>query len=350
MQNGIGRRRSIASSTGRELPLPAERGPAKLMIHRIVFLDRGTIDEAVALGRPRFAHEWVEFVRTRPEEVRDRLRGATIAITNKVALRRSLLEALPDLRLIVVAATGTDVIDLECCAERGIVVSNVRGYATVSVAEHTFALILALRRALIGYRQDVANGAWGAAGQFCFFSHALHELRGARLGIAGAGAIGQQVGALGRAFSMDVVFAGRKGDRVPRAERVPWEVVLETSDVLSLHMPLNAETRGLIGADELRRMRPGALLVNTSRGGLVEESALANALRAGEIAGAAIDAVSVEPPPPGHVYYDLLDLPNFLLTPHVAWASREAMRRLGEEVLENLESFERGAPRNRVMP
>lgn len=316
----------------------------------VVFLDRETIAPDIALRRPSFPHRWVEYPRTSPDEAVARLAEAEIAILNKVPLREAELARLPHLRLIAVAATGTDCVDTAACAERGIAVSNIRGYAVHTVPEHTFALILALRRSLVGYRRDVADGAWQRAGQFSFFSHPVRELHGSRLGIFGEGALGQSVAALGRAFGMEVVFASHKGKGDMGPEFTPFEEVVETSDVLTMHCPLLPETRNLIGAAEFARMKPQAILVNTARGGLVDEDALVAALRSGRIAGAGFDVTTEEPPPPDHPFMALLDLPNFILTPHTAWAGHDAMQALADQLIDNVEGFVAGTPRNLVTP
>ncbi|MBL8834801.1 MAG: D-2-hydroxyacid dehydrogenase [Alphaproteobacteria bacterium] len=314
---------------------------------KIVCLERATLAPEITIRRPSFAHDWTDHDRTRPDQVAERLAGAAIAVVNKVRVSEDALAKLPDLKLIAVAATGTDNVDLAACARRGIVVSNIRGYAVNTVPEHTFALILALRRGVVGYRADVARGEWQKAQQFCFFAHPISDLRGSRLGIIGGGAIGQAVAALGRAFGMDVVFSTQKGGP-DRPHYVSFEQVIETADVITLHCPLTASTRGMIGRDVLRRMKRTAIIVNTARGPLIDDAALTEALRGGWIGGAAIDVTMPEPPPPDHPMMKLLDLPNFILTPHVAWASRQAMQTLADQLIDNIEAFVAGAPRNVV--
>lgn len=311
----------------------------------IVFLDRNTLRADVR--RPAFEHRWVEYGQTRADEVVERLAEATIAITNKVPLRREALARLPQLRMIAVAATGVDIIDLEAARERGLVVSNVRGYAQWVVPEHVFALLLALRRNLLAYREDVRRGAWAASDIFCLLDHPIRDLRGSTLGVVGHGSIGRGVERLGRAFGMRVLVGEHKGAEKVREGHTAFDELLRESDVLSLHAPLSAETRNLIGADELRMMKRTALLINCARGGLVDEAALAAALREGLIAGAGVDVLSREPPREGN---PLLapDLPNLILTPHVAWASREAMQALADQLIDNVEAFARGEPRNTV--
>lgn len=315
------------------------------MTHRIVFLDRDSLQ--ARLRRPAFQHDWVDHAATAPDEVAERLAGATVAVVNKVRLREEALLRLPQLRMIAVAATGYDCVDVPACRARGIAVANIRNYAVRTVPEHVFALVLALRRNLVAYREDVLAGRWQQASQFCLLDHPIHDLHGAVLGIVGEGAIGQAVAALGRAFGMQVLFADHAPPRVEGVSFTPFQEVLERADVLSLHCPLTEATRNLVGAAQLARMKPGSLLVNTSRGGLVDEAALAKALCEGPIAGAGFDVLISEPPREGNVLLDL-HLPNFILTPHVAWASREAQQALADQLVDNIEAWAAGAPRNLV--
>jgi len=311
--------------------------------HKIVFLDRETLAPEVTLRRPGFAHTWEEHERTAPDQVVERTHDATIVIDNKVPLRADVLEQLPKLQMIAVTATGTDCIDTDWCAAHGIPVANVTGYATATVPEHTFALILALRRDLIGYHEAVADGRWQACGQFCFFTQPIQELRGSRLGIFGEGSIGQSVAEIGKGFGMEPVFAAHKGVEGLGPLYTPFDEVIETADVLTLHCPLLPQTRNMIAMPELKRMKPGAILINASRGGLVNEADLATALRQGLIAGAAFDvATPPEPPAPDNPLMGLLDLPNFILTPHVAWASLTAQQTLADRTIENIEAFVAG--------
>lgn len=315
---------------------------------RIVFLDRGTIGPSVELTRPSFEHDWVEYDQTAPEQVIQRLSGAEIAVTNKVPIRRAALEALPDLRMIAIAATGYDVIDVAACKERGVTVSNIRGYAVNTVPEHTFALILALRRSIVGYRQDVMNGEWQKSGQFCFFTHPIRDLSGSTLGIMGEGAIGQSVAKIGQAFGMRTLFAAHKGVTGLGPLYTPFEQVLEESDVISLHCPLMPATRGMIGMDEFRHMKKKPLLINTARGGLVVEKDLVQALDEGLIAGFGFDVLTSEPPMPDHPFNAVLGRPNVIVTPHVAWASEEAMQTLWAQLIGHIENFRAGRPSNVV--
>ncbi len=315
---------------------------------RIVFLDRGTIGPTVDLSRPGFDHEWVEHEATACEDVVERLAGARIAITNKVPIHRKDLERLPDLKMIAVAATGYDVVDVPACRERGVVVANVRGYAVNTVPEHTFALILALRRAIVGYRQDVIDGQWQRSGQFCFFTHPVRDLAGATLGIIGEGAIGQSVARLGQAFGMRTLFAAHKGVSGLGPLYTPFDEVLATSDVITLHSPLMPSTRNMIAMPEFRMMKMRPLLINTARGGLVVEEDLVRALDEGLISGAGFDCLATEPPPPNHCFREILTRPNVIVTPHVGWASQEAMQTLWHQVIAHIENFHTGRPSNVV--
>ncbi|HEX8143587.1 MAG TPA: D-2-hydroxyacid dehydrogenase [Pyrinomonadaceae bacterium] len=284
---------------------------------------------------------------TSPDEVVERLRDADIAICNKVRLGEAELAQLPRLRFIAVAATGVDNVELDYCRRRGIAVSNVRDYARHAVPEHVFALALALRRNLISYRLDLRDGAWQRASQFCLLNHTIRDLNASTIGIIGYGALGQAVGRLAEAFGMRVLVGEHKDATHVRAGRVGFRELLERSDIVTLHCPLKSETRNLIDTAELELMREDALLINTARGGLVCESALAAALLEGKIGGAGFDVLTSEPPREGNPLLEL-DLPNFILTPHVAWASREAMQALADQVIENLEAFVRGEARNLV--
>ncbi|MDT7542503.1 MAG: glycerate dehydrogenase [Acidobacteriota bacterium] len=315
-------------------------------MERIVFLERKSVDAQVR--RPAFAHEWREYAESEQANVVERLEGASIAIMNKLSLGEAELSRLPDLKLIAVAATGTDRIDLASASRRGVSVVNVRGYAATSVSEHVLMLALALRRNLPAYREDVRRGLWQQSKQFCLLTREIHDLRGAAFGVVGYGALGRATANLARAFGMRVVIGEHKGAKEIREGRVAFDELLRESDVISLHAPLNAETRHMIGERELASMKPTALLINTGRGQLVDESALADALRSGRIAGAGIDVLSNEPPREGNPLLEL-ELSNLVVTPHVAWASRESMQTLADQLIETIEAFARGEPRNLVI-
>jgi len=317
--------------------------------HHIVFLDRQTIAAEIEVRRPDFPHGWREYAQTAASEVVARAGEATILIDNKVPLGAETLSRLPRLKLIAVAATGTDCIDKVYCADHGIVVSNIRNYATSTVPEHTFALILALKRSLIGYHRDVIDGAWQRSGQFCFFSHPISGLDGNVLGIIGEGSIGQSVAEIGKAFGMKPLFAAHKGVTGLGPLYTPFDEVIATADVLTLHCPLLPQTANTVAMPEFRRMKKTAIVINTARGGLVNEADLVQALRDGMIAGAGFDVVTPpEPPADDNPLLTLLGLPNFILTPHVAWASREAQQALADQLINNIEAFVAGKPNNVV--
>jgi glycerate dehydrogenase len=344
---------------------------------RVVFLDRASLKANI---RPlSFAAQYSEYDATDTSDILPRLTGAAVAIVNKVPLRRPVLELLPELKLIAVAATGVDNVDVAYCLQTGIAVANIRNYAVHTVPEHAFALILALRRNLFAYAQDVESGAWNLSPQFCLLTHSIADLHGATLGIVGAGAIGRATAAIGAAFGMRVLFAARgpaeggpaEGGPADRGsapgdtpspptdslERVPLDELLRRSDVISLHCPLLPATRNLIGMDALRKMKRSALLINTARGGLVDESALLQALEQGLIAGAGFDVLTTEPPRHGnplldpHPYYarrPYARRPNLIVTPHIAWASDQAMQALADQLIDNIERWAAGSPQHLV--
>jgi glycerate dehydrogenase len=311
----------------------------------IVFLDRASLKAKVR--KPSFASEYIEYDKTAEAEIVPRLRDATVAIINKVPMRAATLRQLPQLKMIAVAATGYDVVDVAYCKEHGIAVANIRNYAVHTVPEHAFAMILALRRNLLAYRQDVENGVWNKSDQFCFFTHDIGDLYGSTLGIIGEGAIGQGTAAIGRAFGMRVLLADHPPPKMPDVAFTPHEEVLAQSDVISLHCPLLPTTRNLINIDAFRKMKRNALLINTARGGLVDEAALIQALDEGLIAGAGFDVLTAEPPRNGHPLLDVRR-PNFILTPHIAWASDGAMQFLADQLIDNIECWAAGKPQHLV--
>ena len=316
-------------------------------MEKVVFLDRASLNASVR--RPSFEHTWEEFGQTSGEnQTLDRLRGATIALTNKVPIRKNVLDELPDLKLIAVAATGYDVIDIDCCRDKGISVANIRNYAVNTVPEHTFSLILALRRNLIAYRNDVLNGRWQKHDQFCFFDYPIRDLRDSTIGIFGEGVLGQGTAKIAKGFGMNVLFADHPPPKSQDVKFTDPDKVLSESDVISLHCPLTENSRGFIGLEQFKKMKDTAILINTARGGLVNEKDLAQALKEGLIGGAGFDVLTNEPPKDGNLLLDL-NLPNFILTPHVAWASNEAQQFLADQLIDNVDLFASGSPQHLVV-
>jgi glycerate dehydrogenase len=314
----------------------------------IVVLDGYTLnpgdlswDELRALGDCEI-HE-----RLRDDELVPRAANAEIVLTNKMTVSRKQMSQLPKLRYIGVTATGYNIVDVEGARERKITVTNVPAYGTPSVAQMTFALLLELTQRTGHHAQTVREGRWSKSPDFCYWDFPLVELDGLTMGIIGFGRIGRAVARLAQAFGMKVLVTGRsKPADLPRD--VAWtdlETLLRTSDVVSLHCPLTAETKDLINAQRLAIMKPTAFLLNTSRGPLVDESALAEALHRGQIAGAGLDVLSDEPPPADH---PLFTAPNCFITPHIAWATRAARARLMRVAVENVRTFINGKPQNVV--
>jgi glycerate dehydrogenase len=315
-----------------------------------VFLDLRTVDRddldltsLRSVVRQWTWHEWTD-----PSQLFDRLGEADILVSNKVRLDAAALESAHRLKLVCIAATGTNNVDLDACRARNIVVTNVTGYATPSVVEHVFAQILHLMRRLNEYRQAIEEERWQRAVDFCLLDYPIRELKGLTLGIVGYGELGRAVAAAGEAFGMNVRIAERRGASL-RPGRVPLDQLLASSHVVSLHCPLTDETRGLIGARALGLMRQDAILINTARGGIVDETALLQAIRSGRIAGAAVDVLSEEPPHQGNPLLGN-SLPNLLVTPHIAWASINARQRLVDEIAANIRTWLNGRARNVVCP
>ncbi len=311
---------------------------------RIVLLDGAAFTRP--MRAPEFPHEWVSHVSTSAAEVDDRLREASIAITNQAPITAEAISRAERLRMVAVAATGFNHVDLDACERAGIVVSNVRNWS-VSVPEHVFAMTLALRRQLADYQAAVRAGDWERSPVYGLMLEPLpRALHGSKLGLIGHGGLGKRVETIARGFGMDVLVAERKGAS-PRAGRTAFDEAVSRADVLVVLCPLTPETRGLFGERELSLMRPDALLINCARGGIVDEAALAEALREGRIGGAGVDVLSEEPPSNGNPLLDP-DLPNLIVTPHMAWASVESEDILLEETIRNIEAFVAGEPRNTV--
>jgi glycerate dehydrogenase len=318
-------------------------------VARIVILDGYTLnpgdnswDDILSLGTVEI------YDRCTSDEVVERSRDADIVITNKVTISADAIQQLPKLKFIAVTATGYNIVDVAEARKRGIPVSNVPIYGTATVAQYTWALILELCHYVGLHAQSVSAGEWTRSADFCYWKTPQIELADRALGLVGYGRIARRVGAIGRAFGMRVFACGRPGAPAPESSDVKWmsrEQLVAESDVVSLHCPLTPETERLVNGGLLARMRREAFLVNTSRGGLVDEQALADALRAGQIAGAAVDVVSIEPIRPDN---PLLTAPNCLITPHMAWTSLAARKRILETTAENIAAFLAGKPQNTV--
>ena len=309
---------------------------------RAVFLDHTSLDLGdLDLGPLRSGFSQLQlWSDTTPANVIERLQGASVAISNKVLLNAQTLAACPELKLILVAATGTNNVDLEAARAQDITVANCQGYGTPSVAQHTLGLLLALATRLIDYQKAVGAGQWQQARQFCLLDFPIVELEGKTLGLFGHGELGSAVARLAEAFGMRVLI-GQIPGRPARADRLPMDELLPQVDALTFHCPLNEHTRNFIGARELALLKPGAFVVNTARGGMIDEQALADALRSGHLGGAATDVLSVEPPRDGN---PLLagDIPRLIITPHSAWGSREARQRIVAQLAQNAEAFFNG--------
>ncbi|MCH4883830.1 MULTISPECIES: 2-hydroxyacid dehydrogenase [Pseudomonas] len=277
---------------------------------------------------------------TTPANVIERLQGASVAISNKALLNAQTLAACPELKLILVAATGTNNVDLEAARALGITVANCQGYGTPSVAQHTLGLLLALATRLVDYNKAVADGQWQQAKQFCLLDFPIVELEGKTLGLFGHGELGSAVAKLAEAFGMRVLI-GQIPGRPARAGRLTLDELLPQVDALTFHCPLTEHTRNFIGARELALLKPGAFVVNTARGGMIDEQALADALRSGHLGGAATDVLSVEPPRDGNPLLGA-DIPRLIITPHSAWGSREARQRIVGQLAQNAEAFFNG--------
>ncbi|RRV08448.1 2-hydroxyacid dehydrogenase [Pseudomonas sp. v388] len=311
---------------------------------RAVFLDHTSLDLGdLDLGVLRESFTDLQLhASTTPDQVARRLSGAQVAITNKIAIDASTFASCPDLKLVLVTATGTNNVDLVSAREHGVTVCNCQGYGTPSVAQHTLLLLLALATRLPDYQKAVQQGLWQKSSQFCLLDFPIVELEGKTLGLLGHGELGSAVAKLAEAFGMRVLL-GQIPGRPERPDRLPLRELLPQIDALTLHCPLNEHTRNMIGAHELSLLKPHAFIVNTARGGLIDEQALADALRNGQLGGAASDVLSVEPPVNGN---PLLagDIPRLIITPHSAWGAREARQRIVSQVAENARAYFAGEP------
>ena len=311
----------------------------------IVVLDRDTL-----VNRPfdfDFPHTLSSYGTTEAHETLERIRGADIIITNKVVISAEHIAANPQLKLIALAATGVNNVDVEAAKQNGTAVCNIRAYGNESVAEHAFMMMITLMRNLPAYQRDVAAGLWENSPFFCHLGAPMRDLNGKTLAIFGRGNIGKTLATYAQAFKMNVVFAEHKNAQSVRDGYVSFDEAIRTADALSLHCPLTPETANMIGEAELQQMKPGAILINCGRGGLVDEAALVAALKYGQIGGAGFDVLTQEPPRDGNPLLKAR-LPNLIVTPHIAWASQEAANRLFDILLDNINHFVAGNPQNLV--
>jgi glycerate dehydrogenase len=311
---------------------------------RAVFLDHTSLDLGdldLSPWRETFS-DLVLHASTTPDQVAERLKDAEVAISNKIVIDAATFAACPSLKLVLVTATGVNNVDLDAARKHGVVVSNCQGYGTPSVAQHTLMLLLAMATRLPDYQQAIHQGQWQKSKQFCLLDFPIVELEGKTLGLLGHGELGGAVAKLAEAFGMRVL-SGQIPGRPARPDRVPLHELLPQIDALTLHCPLNDHTRDMIGAHELSLLKPKAFVVNTARGGLINEHALADALRNGHLAGAATDVLTVEPPVNGNPLLSG-DIPRLIITPHSAWGSQEARQRIVGQINENAQAFYEGKP------
>lgn len=312
---------------------------------QIVVLDRDTL-----VNRPfefDFPHTLSSYGTTEAHETLERIRGADIVITNKVVISAQAFAENPQLKLVAVTATGVNNVDVEAAKQNGTAVCNIRAYGNESVAEHAFMMMITLMRNLPAYQRDVAAGLWENSPFFCHLGAPMRDLNGKTLAIFGRGNIGKTLAAYAQAFKMNVVFAEHKNAQSVRDGYVSFDEAIRSADVVSLNCPLTPQTANMIGEAELQQMKPGAILINCGRGGLVDEAALVAALKYGQIGGAGFDVLTQEPPRDGNPLLKAR-LPNLIVTPHIAWASQETANRLFDILLDNINRFVAGNPQNLV--
>ena len=312
---------------------------------QIVVLDRDTL-----VNRPfdfDFPHTLSSYGTTEAHETLERIRGADIVITNKVVISAQAFSENPQLKLVAVTATGVNNVDVEAAKQNGTAVCNIRAYGNESVAEHAFMMMITLMRNLPAYQRDVAAGLWENSPFFCHLGAPMRDLNGKTLAIFGRGNIGKTLATYAQAFKMNVVFAEHKNAQSVRDGYVSFDEAIRSADVVSLNCPLTPQTANMIGEAELQQMKPGAILINCGRGGLVDEAALVAALKYGQIGGAGFDVLTQEPPRDGNPLLKAR-LPNLIVTPHIAWASQEAANRLFDILLDNINRFVAGNPQNLV--
>ena len=305
----------------------------------IVFLDSTAIPKHIPIPRPSFPHNWVEYEYTSVEQTIERAKDADIIITSKVILSREVLQQLPKLKLIAITATGTNNVDLDAAKELGVAVKNVTGYSATTVPEHVLGMIFALKHSLAGWQRDQITGKWTESKQFCYFDYPITDVKGSTLGVFGKGCLGTEVGRLAELLGMNVLYAEHRATTC-REGYTPFEDVLKQADILTLHCALTETTKNLINQETLSLCKKGAYLINTGRGPLIDEQAVCDALKSGQLGGAALDVLVKEPPKKNNPLIELAKtMPNLIITPHIAWASDSAVTTLTKKVTQNIEDF-----------
>lgn len=317
-------------------------------VSRIVFLDRASLPERIHIPPPKHPHKWVNYPTTLPENVIERCAEAVIVATNKVKISRATLLACPNLQHIAVTATGYNIIDIQACRDLGVSVSNTPNYAATTVAEHVLMCALSLTRELLSYRQNVIDGRWQKSKVFCVFDKPINNLRGKTLGILGFGEIGSATAHLAHAMGLNVIFNSRSTHDSDIAQAVSFEQLLSKSDLISVHCSLNKETHNIIGAKEIDQMKKHAILINTARGGVVNEADTVKAIENGWLGGIAFDVLTQEPPAADSPLLAIAARDNVIVTPHIGWASEQAMQDLANIVSQNIDAFLTGTPQNIV--
>lgn len=313
-----------------------------------VFLDAGTLGNDISFELLKtLPIDWTLYKETSSKDTLERTKDAQIVITNKVVLNSEIIQKCSSLKLICVAATGYNNVDISAAKQFHVVVCNVPGYSTPSVVQITMTFILALSSSLIPYVEDVKMGKWQKHSQFCLLNHPILELQEKKLGIIGYGNLGKKVASVAESFGMQILIARHSDPVKQQVNALPLDVILSESDFLTLHIPLNDHTKNLIARPELEKMKKTSFLINTARGGIVNEKDLATCLKEGKIAGAGVDVLDCEPPSDKHPLLDPT-IPNLLLTPHIAWASLESRQRLLKAITNNIRSFIEGNLKNVV--
>ena len=306
----------------------------------IVFLDSTAIPKHIPIPRPSFPHNWVEYEYTSAEQTIERAKDADIIITSKVILSREVLQQLPKLKLIAITATGTNNVDLDAAKELGVAVKNVTGYSATTVPEHVLGMIFVLKHSLAGWQRDQITEKWTESKQFCYFDYPITDVKGSTLGVFGKGCLGTEVGRLAELLGMKVLYAEHRNATTCREGYTPFEEVLKQADILTLHCALTETTKNLINQETLSLCKKGAYLINTGRGPLIDEQAVCDALKSGQLGGAALDVLVKEPPKKNNPLIELAKtMPNLIITPHIAWASDSAVTTLTKKVTQNIEDF-----------